>query len=160
MANGVSPSLVKVEWSGRASLHESAPRVIVFNQTAVGSPYGLNLGRTVTFVPLLSHDTRLYTCSVIVTGFSQTRSSDSVTVMGNGTYVHMYACLDIGTYVAYVFNKIQLLLPCKQVLWHFAQTCLNIINNYVCDVPCICHYWPCPLMVFCEQMLLCKIKFL
>ena len=80
---GVSPSLVKVEWSGSTSLSES-PRVSLFNQSSTGSQHRLKFGRTVTFSPLLSYDIGAYTCSVMVTGFDRIGDSESVMVMANG----------------------------------------------------------------------------
>ena len=82
---GVSPSLVKVEWSGSTSLSES-PRVSLFNQSSAGSQHRLKFGRTVTFSPLLSYDIGAYTCSVMVTGFDKSGDSESVMVMTNGKY--------------------------------------------------------------------------
>ena len=80
---GVSPSLVKVGWSGSSSLSES-PRVTIFNQTYTGSQYKLIFGRTVAFSPLLNYDSGEYTCSVIITGFHGNGSSETVMVMANG----------------------------------------------------------------------------
>ena len=82
---GVSPSLVKVEWSGSTSLSQS-PRVTIFNQSSTGSQYRLNFGRTVRFLPLLDHDIGEYICSVMVTGFDRIGSSVGVTVMANGKH--------------------------------------------------------------------------
>ena len=80
---GVSPSLVKVGWSGSSSLSES-PRVTIFNQTYTGSQFKLIFGRTVTFSPLLNYDNGEYTCSVIVTGFHGNGNSQNVMVMADG----------------------------------------------------------------------------
>ena len=80
---GVSPSLVKVEWSGSTSLSES-PRVSIFNQSSTGSQHRLKFGRTVTFSPLLVHDIGEYICSVTVTSFDKIGDSESVMVMANG----------------------------------------------------------------------------
>ena len=80
---GVSPSLVKVEWSGSTSLSES-PRVSIFNQTKTILQDTLYFGRTVIFSPLLGHDMGEYICSVMVTGFEQTRNSENVIVTTNG----------------------------------------------------------------------------
>ena len=82
---GVSPSLVKIEWSGNTSLSES-PRVIIFNQTSTKSQNRLKFARTVSFSPLLGHDTGEYTCSVMVTGFDRSGNSENVMVMTNGKY--------------------------------------------------------------------------
>ena len=81
---GVSPSLVKVEWSG-TSLSES-PRVAIFNQTSARSHHRLKFGRTVTFLPLLGHDIGEYNCSVTVTGFDRIGNLENVMVMVNGKY--------------------------------------------------------------------------
>ena len=83
VVTGVSPSLVKVEWSGSTTLSES-PRVAIFNQSVTGSQHRLKFGRTVTFSPLLSHDMGEYTCSLMVTGFDRIGNSESVIVMANG----------------------------------------------------------------------------
>ena len=82
---GVSPSLVKIEWSGNTSLSES-PRVIIFYQTSTRSQNRLKFARTVSFSPLLGHDTGEYTCSVVVTGFDRSGDSENVMVMTNGKY--------------------------------------------------------------------------
>ena len=88
---GVSPSIVKIEWSGSTSLSES-PRVAIFNQSSTGSQHRLKFGRTVTFSPLLSHDIGEYTCSVTVTTFDRIGDSQSVMVMAYGmqyvSYLH------------------------------------------------------------------------
>jgi len=86
VVTGVSPSLVKVNWSGTTSLSES-PRVIVFDQTYTGSQYRLRFGKALTFSPLLGHDAGEYTCSVMVTGFDRVGNSKSVMVMANGMYI-------------------------------------------------------------------------
>ena len=83
---GVSPPLVKIEWSGNTSLSES-PRVIIFNQTNTRSQHRLKFARTVAFSPLLGHDIGEYTCSVTVTGFDRSGNSDNVMVMTNGKYM-------------------------------------------------------------------------
>ena len=83
MVIGVSPSLVKVEWSGHTSLSES-PRISIFNQSSTGSQHRLKFGRTVTFSPLLDHDIGEYICSVTVTSFDRIGDSESVMVMANG----------------------------------------------------------------------------
>jgi len=85
VANGVSPSLVKVNWSGTTSLSES-PRVVTFDQTYTGSQYKLRFGKALTFSPLLSHDIGEYTCSVKVTGFDRVGNSESAMVIANGMY--------------------------------------------------------------------------
>ena len=82
---GVSPSLVKVKWSGSPLLSES-PRVSVFDQTSSRSQHRLKFGRTVTFSPLLGRDVGQYTCSVIVTGFDSVSISKNITVVTNGKY--------------------------------------------------------------------------
>jgi len=83
VAIGVSPSPVKVNWSGSTSLSES-PWVVTFDQTYTGSQY--RFGKVSTFSPLLSHDVGEYTCSVIVTGFDRAGNSESVKVIANGMY--------------------------------------------------------------------------
>ena len=83
---GVSPSLVKVEWSGSTSLSES-PRVSIFNQTKTNLQDTLYFGRTVIFSPLIGHDMGEYICSVMVTGFEQTRNSENVIVTTNGYHL-------------------------------------------------------------------------
>ena len=91
---GVSPSLVKVEWSGSTSLSE-LPRVAIFNQTTGRSHHRLKFGRTVTFSPLLGHDVGEYICSVMVTGFDRIGSSENVMVMANGMYKVLECSLGI-----------------------------------------------------------------
>ena len=83
---GVSPSLVRVEWSGSTSLSES-PRVFTFNQTKTELHDTLYFGRTVVFSPLLDHDMGEYICSVMVTGFDQTENSENVMVTANSKHV-------------------------------------------------------------------------
>ena len=83
---GVSPSLVRVEWSGNTSLSES-PRVSIFDQTNGRSQHRWKFDRTLTFSPLLGHDIGEYTCSVMVTGFNRIGNSGSVVVMANGMNV-------------------------------------------------------------------------
>ena len=85
VVTGVSPSLVKVNWSGTTSLSES-PRVVIFDQTYSGSQHTLRFGKALTFSPLLSHDVGEYTCSVMVTGFDGVGNSESVMVIANGMY--------------------------------------------------------------------------
>ena len=80
---GVSPPLVKIEWNEGTSLSES-PRVSMFDQASSKSQHRLKFSRTVTFSPLLGHDTGKYTCSVTVTGFDSVDTSESITVTTNG----------------------------------------------------------------------------
>ena len=82
MVIGVSPSLVRVNWTGSTSLLDS-PRVAIFNQTSTKSQYSLKFESTVTFFPLLNHDIGNYICSVMVTGFDRVGSSDSAEVIAN-----------------------------------------------------------------------------
>ena len=92
---GVSPSLVRVEWSGSTSLLES-PRVSVFDQTSSRSQHRLKFARTAAFSPLLGRDIGEYTCSVTVTGFDSVSISDNVTVVTNGKpYVSECAAISI-----------------------------------------------------------------
>lgn len=96
---GVSPSLVKVQWSGSASLSESQ-RVSILNQTNIESYDILNFTRIVEFSALLGRDMGEYICSVIVTDFNQTGNSDYVMVMTNGKHytdtktihIHIFNC--------------------------------------------------------------------
>ena len=82
---GVSPSLVKIDWTGNSSLSE-APRVTIFDQTTTRSHDRLIFERIVAFSPLLSHDIGEYTCSVMVTGFDEAGNLESAIVMANGKY--------------------------------------------------------------------------
>ena len=82
---GVSPSLVKIDWTGNSSLSES-PRVTIFDQTTTRSHDRLILERIVTFSPLLDLDIGEYTCSVMVTGFDGIGNLESAIVMANGKY--------------------------------------------------------------------------
>ena len=79
VVEGVSPSLVMVEWSGGDSLSDS-PRVTISDQTNDGLQYT----RIVTFSPLLSDDSGQYTCSVSVMGFDEADNSADVTIMVDG----------------------------------------------------------------------------
>ena len=85
VVTGVSPSLVKVDWTGSTSLLE-LPRVAILDQTSSRSPQRLKFGRAVTFSPLLGHDNGEYACSVIVTGFNSVGDSKNVTVTTNGKH--------------------------------------------------------------------------
>ena len=82
---GVSPSVVKIDWTGNSSLSES-PRVTIFDQTTTRSHDRLILERIVTFSPLLDLDIGEYTCSVMVTGFDGIGNLESAIVMANGKY--------------------------------------------------------------------------
>ena len=79
VSNGVSSSLVKVNWSGGASLSDS-PRVTISNVINNGLQYT----RMITFSPLLSRDGGQYTCSVSVDGFDETDNSNNIMTMVNG----------------------------------------------------------------------------
>ena len=79
VASGVSSSLIKVNWSGGASLSDS-PRITISNVTN----NGLHYTRMITFSPLLSRDRRQYTCSVLVDGFDEADNSNNIMVMVNG----------------------------------------------------------------------------
>ena len=85
-AVGVSPSLVKIDWSRNSSLSES-PRVTIFDQTTTRSHDTLILKRIVAFSPLLYHDIGEYTCSVMVTGFDGVGNLESAMIMANGMYI-------------------------------------------------------------------------
>ena len=89
---GVSPSLVKVEWSGSTSLSES-PRVSVFTQTYTMSQHRLHFGKTLAFAPLLGHDVEEYTCSVMVTGFDKAGNSEAIMVMASGKHSGLYVAI-------------------------------------------------------------------
>ena len=82
VVNGVSSSLVMINWSGGDSLSESS-RVTISNQTNNGLQYT----RMITFSPILSRDRGQHTCSVSVTGFSEANNSDSIMVIVSGKCV-------------------------------------------------------------------------
>ena len=77
--SGVSSSLVKVKWSGAASLSDS-PRVTVSHVT----DHVLRYTTMITFSPLHSRDGGQYTCSVLVDGFDEADNSNNIMVMVNG----------------------------------------------------------------------------
>ena len=79
VTNGVSPFLVNINWNISALLSESS-RIVVSDITNNGSLYT----KTITFLPLLSHDREKYTCYANITGFSETMSSESLIVMATG----------------------------------------------------------------------------
>ena len=79
VVEGISPSLVMVEWSGGNSLSDS-PRVTMSNQTNNGLQYT----RMITFSPLLIDDSGEYTCSVSVTGFDEADNSSSIMISVEG----------------------------------------------------------------------------
>ena len=85
VANGVSPSLVMVNWSGGDSLSESS-RVTISDQTNNGLQYT----RMITFSPILSRDRGQYTCSVSVTGFDEADNKDTITVIVSGKCILIY----------------------------------------------------------------------
>ena len=72
VVNGISPSLVMVNWD-----REDTAAIVSSND-------GLQHTRIMTFSPLLSRDSGQYTCSVSVDGFSEANNSDSVTIIING----------------------------------------------------------------------------
>ena len=88
---GVSPSLVKIDWTGNSSLSES-PRVTIFDQTITRSHDRLILERIVIFSPLLDLDIGEYTCSVMVTGFDGIGNFESAIVIANGKYQIIRYC--------------------------------------------------------------------
>ena len=79
VASGVSSSLVKVNWSGRASLSNSS-RITISDVTNDGLRYT----RIITFSSLRSRDKGEYTCSVSVNGFDEADNLDSVMIVVNG----------------------------------------------------------------------------
>ena len=79
VVEGVSPSLVMVQWSGGDSLSDS-PRVTISDQ----SNNGLQYTRMTTFSPSLIDDSGEYTCSVSVTGFDEADNSNSVMISVEG----------------------------------------------------------------------------
>ena len=84
--SGVSPFLVSIVWNG--SMISESSRIVVSNVTSNESLYT----RTISFIPLLSHDSGEYTCYAEVTGFDETMSSDSLDVIATGMYLHMNLC--------------------------------------------------------------------
>ena len=88
VANGVSSSLVVIDWSKGGSLSESS-RVIISDQTNDGVQYT----KTVTFSPLLSNDGGEYTCSVSVNDFDEADNSDSTIIVVTGKLNYRYIML-------------------------------------------------------------------
>ena len=84
VTNGVSLLHVNISWSGSALLSESS-RIIISNLTNNGSLFM----KTITFLPLLGRDGGEYTCYVEIIGFSETMSSEGLTVITEGTCMHM-----------------------------------------------------------------------
>ena len=80
VANGVSSSLVVVNWSGGDSLSESS-RVTISDQTNNGLQYT----RMITFSPILSRDRGQYRCFVSITGFNEAVNSRTVMIEVRGT---------------------------------------------------------------------------
>ena len=80
VVNGVSPSLVMVNWDRE----ETA--------TIVSSNDGLQYTRMISYSPILSRDRGQYTCSVSVTGFSEADNSDTIMVIVNGKQI-LYLCI-------------------------------------------------------------------
>ena len=81
VTTGVSPDLVNINWNISALLSESA-RINASNLT--NNYNGSLYTKTITFLPLLSHDSGKYTCYAEITGFSETMSSESLIVMVTG----------------------------------------------------------------------------
>ena len=75
VVNGVSPSLVMVNWDREDTA------------TMISNINGLQYTRMITFSPILSRDSGQYTYSVSVTGFSEGDTSDTVMVIVNGTTI-------------------------------------------------------------------------
>ena len=82
VTDGVSPLHVDISWSGSILLSES-PQIIISNLTNNGSLYT----KTITFLPLLSHDEGEYTCYAEIIGFNETMSSENLTVIAKGMYI-------------------------------------------------------------------------
>ena len=82
VTDGVLPLHVDISWSGSALLSES-PQIIISNLTNNGSLYT----KTITFLPLLSHDEGEYTCYAEIIGFNETKSSENLTVIAKGMYI-------------------------------------------------------------------------
>ena len=83
VVNGISSSLVIVEWNGGDLLSES-PRITIANLTNDGLKYTT----MIIFSPLLSGDSGLYYCSASVIGFDEADNSDSELVVVNGKYTY------------------------------------------------------------------------
>ena len=79
VVEGVSSSLVMIDWSGGDLLSESL-RVTISDQTNNGLQYT----RMITFSSLRSRDREQYTCSMSITDFDEADNSDSVMLMVNG----------------------------------------------------------------------------
>ena len=79
LVQGVSPSLVTINWNG-VSVQHASPRVVVSDQINNGSQYI----KSITFSPLLNSDGGQYSCSLNVTGFSEADVINYVAVLVNG----------------------------------------------------------------------------
>ena len=82
--SGVSPFLVNITWN--SNMLSESPQIVVSNITSNGSVYT----KTISFIPLLNHDSREYTCYAEIIGFDETMSSESVDVIARGTIIYMY----------------------------------------------------------------------
>ena len=78
VVSGVAESLVMVNWD-----REDSVSSLSFDNMTTDD--GLQLTRTIEFLPLLEDDGIEHTCSVSVDGFDEANSSDNVTIMVNGT---------------------------------------------------------------------------
>ena len=85
VVNGVSPSLVMVNWDREDTA------TIISNDTMSVSD-GLQYTRMITFSPILSRDRGQYICSVSVTGFSKADNSYTIMVMVSGKQI-LYMCI-------------------------------------------------------------------
>ena len=79
LVNGVSSSLVMVNWDREDSASLlSSDNITVDNE--------LQFTSIISFVPLLNANSGQYTCSVSVTGFSESNNSNSLMIYVNGRW--------------------------------------------------------------------------
>ena len=84
LPDGVSPELLRIEWSKHPSLNSS--RVMMSNLTNV---MGLQYTKSVTFEHIGTEDNGQYTCTVNIVGFA---SNFDVTIV-NGKYILIHVHL-------------------------------------------------------------------
>ena len=115
VANGVSPSLVMVNWDREVAV------TIMLNDTMPIS-YGLRFTRIITFSPILTANQGQYTCSVSVDGFSEADNSADLMVVVNGKQI---SCM----YITGICQKVKVTQDSywSKVRISTRTQCMNII---------------------------------
>ena len=85
VVNGVSPSLVMVNWDREVAV------TIILNDTMPDSD-GLRFTRIIMFSPILTTNGGQHTCSVSVDGFSEADNSADLMVVVTGKHI-LYVCI-------------------------------------------------------------------